>query len=83
MIKLLYFRTELSGRDLAKEMGLPYSLIDPIVEGFKRSHIIGAFCSKIITISAVLYFYYSVFLSQHICKYTHTHMALIVHEMAG
>ena len=32
---------------------------------------------------SVLYFYYSVFLSQHICKYTHTHMALIVCEMAG
>ena len=40
LIKLLYFRTELSGRDLAKEMGVPYSLIDPLVEGFKRNHII-------------------------------------------
>jgi MoxR-like ATPase len=41
LLKLLYFRTELSGRDLAREMGLPYSLIDPVVEGFKRSHVIG------------------------------------------
>ena len=40
LLKLLYFRTELSGRDLAKEMGLPYSLIDPIVESFKRGHVI-------------------------------------------
>ena len=41
LLKILYFRTELSGRDLAKEMGIPYSLIDPLVEGFKRSHVIG------------------------------------------
>lgn len=40
LIKLLYFRTELSGRDLAREMGVPYSLIDPIVEGFKRNHML-------------------------------------------
>ena len=41
LLKILYFRTELSGRDLAKELGIPYSLIDPLVEGFKRSHVIG------------------------------------------
>ena len=41
LVKILYFRTELSGRDLAREMGVPYSLIDPMVEGFKRNHIIG------------------------------------------
>jgi len=41
LLKILYFRTELSGRELAKELGLPYSLIDPLVEGFKRNHVIG------------------------------------------
>lgn len=41
IIKFLYFRGEMMGRDLASAMGLEYSLIDQLIESLKRSHTIG------------------------------------------
>ena len=37
LLKLLYFRGESSGRDLATALGLRFSLIDPILESLKRT----------------------------------------------
>ncbi|MCC7498033.1 MAG: hypothetical protein IT160_10680 [Bryobacterales bacterium] len=38
--KILFFRGDTGGRDLAKTIGLPFSLIDPILEFFKRHHLV-------------------------------------------
>jgi len=41
ILKFLYFRGELLGRDLASLLGLQYSLIDDLLETFKRQHLVG------------------------------------------
>ncbi|MEO5924465.1 MAG: ATP-binding protein [Bryobacteraceae bacterium] len=41
VLKFLYFQGELLGRDLARELGLEFSLIDPLLESLKRSHTVG------------------------------------------
>lgn len=41
ILKFLYFRGELLGRELASSLGLEYSLIDELIEGLKRSHAVG------------------------------------------
>lgn len=41
VLKFLYFQGEMLGRDLAGALGLEFSLIDPLLEGLKRSHTIG------------------------------------------
>jgi hypothetical protein len=41
VLKFLYFQGEMLGRDLARELGLEFSLIDPLLEGLKRSHTVG------------------------------------------
>ena len=38
ILKFLYNRGEMLGRDLARELGLDFSLIDAILESLKRSH---------------------------------------------
>lgn len=40
VFKLLYFRGDLQGRDLATAIGLKFSLIDDLVEGLKRQHLL-------------------------------------------
>ncbi|HUQ91805.1 MAG TPA: hypothetical protein VM120_08995 [Bryobacteraceae bacterium] len=40
ILKVLYFRGELIGRDLAKVLGLNYSVIDGILEYFKLQHLV-------------------------------------------
>src|SRR5689334_12011875 len=40
LIKTLYFRGELIGRDLAKALGLSFSVIEDIIETFKRAQMI-------------------------------------------
>ncbi|MBX9601311.1 MAG: hypothetical protein K2X35_09910 [Bryobacteraceae bacterium] len=40
ILKILYFRGELLGRELAVAMGLKFSIIDHIVENFKRQHLV-------------------------------------------
>ncbi len=40
IIKILYFRGELLGRDLAQALGLKFSIIEDIVETLKRQHLI-------------------------------------------
>ena len=39
-LKLLYFRGEMLGRELAQAMGLKFSIIEETVETFKRQHVI-------------------------------------------
>jgi predicted ATPase with chaperone activity len=41
ILKFLYFQGEMLGRDLAKALGLEFSLLDPLLESLKRSHTIG------------------------------------------
>jgi DNA-binding MarR family transcriptional regulator len=41
ILKFLYNRGEMLGRELAGELGLDFSLIDDILESLKRSHAIG------------------------------------------
>ncbi len=41
LLKLLYFRGEVLGRDLASLVGLQYSLIDELLETLKRQHHVG------------------------------------------
>ena len=41
ILKFLYNRGEMLGRELARELGLDFSLIDEILESLKRSHAIG------------------------------------------
>jgi predicted ATPase with chaperone activity len=41
ILKLLYFRGEVLGRDLASLLGLQYSLIDELLETLKRQHYVG------------------------------------------
>jgi len=41
LLKLLYFRGEVLGRDLASLVGLQYSLIDDLLETLKRQHHVG------------------------------------------
>jgi predicted ATPase with chaperone activity len=41
ILKYLYFRGELVGRDIASLIGLPFSVIDETLETFKRSHFVG------------------------------------------
>src|SRR5580693_4218342 len=38
VLKYLYFRGELVGRDIANLLGFPFSLIDNLLENFKRQH---------------------------------------------
>lgn len=38
--KILFFRGDTAGRDLSKATGLPFSLIDPVIEFFKRHHLV-------------------------------------------
>lgn len=40
VLKALYFRGEVSGRDLAAGLGLKYSVIDDTIEGLKRQHLV-------------------------------------------
>jgi DNA-binding MarR family transcriptional regulator len=40
VLKMLYYRGELIGRDLASAMGLRYSLIDSTIETLKRQHML-------------------------------------------
>ena len=42
IIKVLYFRGELLGRDLAQALGLKFSVIEEIIETLKRQHMITA-----------------------------------------
>ena len=41
ILKHLYFRGEMLGRELAVQLGLPFSLIDPLLEDLKRQHHVG------------------------------------------
>jgi predicted ATPase with chaperone activity len=41
VLKFLYFRGEMLGRELADALGLEFSLIDELLEALKRSHTIG------------------------------------------
>ena len=41
ILKFLYFRGELIGRDLGSLLGLQFSLIDEVLETLKRQHFIG------------------------------------------
>jgi predicted ATPase with chaperone activity len=40
ILKYLYFRGELAGREIAKLIGFPFSLISDILETFKRQHLV-------------------------------------------
>ena len=40
ILKYLYFRGELAGREIAKLAGMPFSLIDKTLEGQKRQHLV-------------------------------------------
>ncbi|MEI9812814.1 MAG: hypothetical protein WDO18_09130 [Acidobacteriota bacterium] len=41
VLKFLYFRGEMLGRELAGALGLEFSLIDELIESLKRTHTIG------------------------------------------
>lgn len=41
VLKFLYFRGELMGREIASLLGLTFSLIDDLLENFKRQHMVG------------------------------------------
>ncbi|MEQ1946185.1 MAG: hypothetical protein ABL995_03285 [Bryobacteraceae bacterium] len=41
VLKFLYFRGELMGREIAGLLGLTFSLIDELLENFKRQHYVG------------------------------------------
>jgi hypothetical protein len=41
ILKFLYYRGELMGRDVARLLGVPFSLIDELLETLKRTHTIG------------------------------------------
>jgi predicted ATPase with chaperone activity len=41
ILKFLYFRAEMMGRDLAQALGVQYSLIDETLETLKRTHTVG------------------------------------------
>jgi len=41
IMKLLYFRGEMLGRDVADVLGVEFSLIDPLLETLKRAHAVG------------------------------------------
>ena len=41
LLKYLYFRGELMGRDMGSLLGLSFSLIDELLEGLKRQHYVG------------------------------------------
>jgi hypothetical protein len=40
LLKALYFRGDTTGRDLASGVGLKFSLIDPLMDHFKRQHLV-------------------------------------------
>jgi hypothetical protein len=40
LLRLLYFRGELIGREIAQSMGVQFSIIEPLIEGFKRAQMI-------------------------------------------
>src|SRR5579863_1942252 len=40
ILKYLYFRGELAGREIAKLAGMPFSLIDHTLEAQKRQHLV-------------------------------------------
>ncbi len=40
ILKNLYFRGEISGRDLARQLGFSFSVIEPIVDFLKRSRLV-------------------------------------------
>src|SRR5882724_6804648 len=41
ILKHLYFRNEMLGREIATALGLKFSLIDPTIESFKRQYLVG------------------------------------------
>lgn len=41
ILKYLYFRAEMLGRDIAGTLGLQFSLIDEVLENLKRQHLVG------------------------------------------
>jgi len=41
VLKYLYFRGELIGREIGALLGLPFSLIDDLLETMKRQHYVG------------------------------------------
>ena len=41
VLKFLYFRGEMLGRELGSELGLEFSLIDALLENLKRTHAVG------------------------------------------
>src|ERR1700735_3582854 len=41
ILKYLYFRGELVGRDIANQLGFQFSLIDEALETMKRQHFVG------------------------------------------
>ncbi len=41
ILKYLYFRGELLGREIGNSIGLPFSLLDEILETMKRQHVVG------------------------------------------
>ncbi len=40
LLKILYFRSEVTGTDLAKAVGLKYSVVEEVIELLKRQHLI-------------------------------------------
>lgn len=40
ILRMLYFRGDLTGRELGKALGLNYSVIDPLIEFFKQQHLV-------------------------------------------
>jgi len=42
ILKFLFFRGDMLGRDLASELGLKFSVISTLVQNLKRMHVIGA-----------------------------------------
>ncbi|HEV8145931.1 MAG TPA: hypothetical protein VGP79_06105, partial [Bryobacteraceae bacterium] len=41
VLKYLYFRGEMIGRDISHLMGFPFSLVDDLMESLKRQHYVG------------------------------------------
>src|SRR5688572_1664332 len=40
LLRLLYFRGELIGREIAQSMGVQFSIIEPLIDGFKRAQMV-------------------------------------------
>ena len=41
VLKYLYFRGDLIGRDISHLLGFPFSLVDDLIENLKRQHYVG------------------------------------------